>query len=120
MNRGIEGIKQETNSRRSQRVLIRVPVVVRGKSTDDSPWQEKSLTSAVNVHGGLIALATRVARGQTLVLRNVATGEEQECQAIFLGAMHDSKSEVGIEFKRPAPNFWRINFPPVDWKPILD
>ena len=38
------------------------------------------------------------------MLRNVATREEQECHVVFLGAMHDGKSEVGIEFKRLAPN----------------
>ena len=120
MHQGTEGIRQGMSSRRSQRVLIRVPVLVRGRSADDAFWQEKTFTFAVKAHGGLIVLATKVARGQTLVLRNVVTREEQECHVVFLGAMLDGQSEVGIEFKRPAPNFWRIDFPPVDWKPILD
>jgi hypothetical protein len=25
--------------------------------------------------------------------------------------------EVGIEFRHPAPGFWRIAFPPIDWTP---
>ena len=28
-----------------------------------------------------------------------------------------AKSEVGVEFLKPAPKFWRISFPPDDWTP---
>jgi hypothetical protein len=24
-------------------------------------------------------------------------------------------TEVGIEFQQPAPDFWRVAFPPPDW-----
>jgi hypothetical protein len=29
----------------------------------------------------------------------------------------DGKTEVAVEFLRPAPEFWRIAFPPDDWTP---
>ena len=29
---------------------------------------------------------------------------------------HEGKSEVGVEFLRPDAKFWRLEFPPDDWK----
>ena len=74
----------------------------------------------VNAHGALIALAMGVQPGQTLVLRNCITGEEQQCSVVHVGQKKADRSEVGIAFARPAPHFWQIDFPPADWKPLLD
>ncbi|HKV63670.1 MAG TPA: hypothetical protein VJO16_17315 [Candidatus Acidoferrum sp.] len=34
-----------------------------------------------------------------------------------MGAVHDGKFEVGIEFVELAPRFWRVAFSPEDWSP---
>jgi hypothetical protein len=37
-----------------------------------------------------------------------------------VGDKQANKAEVGVAFAHPAPHFWHIDFPPGDWKPLLD
>jgi len=106
------------DGRRSQRVLLAIPVVVYGRDSDNKPFQEATVTTVVNAHGALITLITPVHRGQKLMLTNRTTEEEQECIVAYLGRTQAGKPEVGVDFTHPAPGFWRIDFPPADWRPM--
>lgn len=103
------------NRRRSQRVFVQIPVVVRGNGPDNQAVEEKTQTLVVNAHGGLVMLAANVRDGQTFMLTNATTQDNQECRVVFLGPRHAGRMQVGVEFTRPAPNFWHIAFPPEDW-----
>jgi hypothetical protein len=59
----------------------------------------------------------RVEVGQRILLRNTESLEEQFVRVVHVTPAADSKSEVGVEFLKPAPKFWRIAFPPDDWTP---
>jgi len=109
---------KRADARRSQRVLLRIPIQVKGFPEDGIPITEDTATVAVTAHGALIALAMRVRPGQKLVLRNWATAKEQECRVVHVKEIHDAKNEVGIAFSIPKPKFWNIDFPPEDWKPF--
>ncbi len=76
---------------------------------------EGAHTLAVSAHGALISLATGVAADQRLVLKHALSGEEQECRVISVQTNPSGSTEVGVEFRKPAPNFWGITFPPSDW-----
>jgi len=65
----------------------------------------------VNASGGLVALAAKVGLGDTIFLVNQATEEEQECRVAYVGLEVRGITRVGIAFKRPAANFWRIHRP---------
>lgn len=108
------------NTRRSQRVVLSLPVVVRAQFEGENPCAEKSHTLVVNAHGALIALALRVRPEQPLMLENRGSGKEQRCRVVHVGERQCDKAEVGVEFAEPAPHFWNIEFPPADWKPPLD
>ncbi|HEX4642692.1 MAG TPA: hypothetical protein VH161_04465, partial [Candidatus Acidoferrales bacterium] len=69
----------------------------------------------VNVHGALVLLAGKVTKGQKLALTNRATQLEQECRVASIGAQSGGKTQIGVEFLQPSPDFWRISFPPADW-----
>lgn len=103
--------------RRSQRVLVQVPVVVRGNDAAGRKFEEETETLAINAHGALILLAAGVASGQKVVLKHKRTQEELGCVVVFLGPVKEKKTEIGIEFCAPNPNFWRVAFPPEDWTP---
>jgi hypothetical protein len=106
----------ELSRRRSQRVILCVPITVnRQGGTPNASFQEDAQTLVVNAHGALIALAAKVERGQTLRLKNHQTQEELECRVVYSGAVTDGRAQVGIEFVKPSPDFWRISFPPEDW-----
>jgi hypothetical protein len=106
----------ESSRRRSQRVILTLPVSVR---TEDAPksasFEETTRTLVVNAHGALIALAGKVKKGQKLRLTNVSTHAEELCKVVYLGGATDDKIQVGVEFLKPSPDFWHIAFPPEDW-----
>jgi hypothetical protein len=106
----------EKTRRRSMRVLLSMPVTVKGKGEDGKAFDEDSRTLVVNAHGALIALSTPVKMGTTLTVANNRTKESLECRVAFVGHAQAGKTQVGIEFVNPSPNFWEISFPPDDWK----
>jgi len=103
------------DSRRSQRVLLQIPIQVRAQFEGDVPIKEETHTIEVNAHGALIALAMRVRPGQRLILKNGATAIEQECKVVHVREKPAGKSDVGVAFPVAAPKFWNVSFPPPDW-----
>jgi len=103
------------NQRRSQRILLSVPLRVGGKRMNGSAFTEHTSTLIVNAHGALIQLREAVHVGQPLNLRNMATGEEEHCTVVDVNEGQNGLPEVGIEFADANPRFWRVSFPPADW-----
>ena len=103
--------------RRSQRVLLRIPIAVIASGPDKKMVREETHTVVVNAHGALINLELPVHVGQVIILQNPETCEEQSCRVIRVNSAPGGKPEVGIEFLKPAPHFWRVAFPPEDWVP---
>jgi hypothetical protein len=103
--------------RRSQRVLVQVPVRIRGKNPQGVDFEEFTETLAINAHGALVLLAARLTSGAVVHMRHNKTEEEQECHVAFLGPVRSGKGEIGLEFTAPRPTFWRVAFPPEDWTP---
>jgi len=102
--------------RRSPRVNIAMPVLVRGKRGTQS-FEEPVQTISVSAHGCMIRMATPVSRHQEIAIVNTKTAEELPCTVTFLGQKEGGKTEVGVEFAEASPLFWRIAFPPEDWDP---
>ena len=103
--------------RRSQRVCLRLPIVVLREGPGKNVASEETHTLIVNAHRALIQLALTVEIGQLLGIKNIQTMEEFVCRVVNLGPDQSGKREVGIEFELPSPRFWRIAFPPTDWTP---
>ncbi len=103
--------------RRSQRVLMQVAVRIRGNDSLGKAFEEETATLAINAHGALILMETRITSGGTLRMQHKKTQEEQECHVVFLGPVRSGKAEVGLEFAVACPSFWRVAFPPEDWSP---
>jgi len=103
--------------RRSQRVLMQVPVRIRGKNAQGAEFDEHTETLAINAHGALILLNARLTSGAVVHMKHNKTEEEQECHVAFLGPVRGGKAEIGLEFTAPRPTFWRVAFPPEDWTP---
>ena len=101
--------------RRSQRVMLKVSVVVLAHGADNKRVSEETRTVTVNAHGAMILLGMKVSIGQILMLRHSATGEEASCRVVYLSPHQAEKREVGVDFMKPSPGFWRISFPPPDW-----
>ena len=104
-----------SSRRRSQRVLMQVSVRIHGEDANGDKFEEDTETLAINAHGALVLLKTRLTSGSTVLLQHKRTEEEQECHVAFLGPVRSGKAETGLEFTAARPGFWRVAFPPEDW-----
>ena len=105
--------------RRSQRVPAQLPVVAQGTLTDETPFVDPTRAIVLSAHGCLITLSASISLGDRLILRNTANREEQDCRVVYLGEKQGGRTEVGLQFKTAAPQFWGLEHPPPDWKKIL-
>src|SRR6266481_6005555 len=105
------------NRRRSQRVLMTIPVRVSGQNVLGSPFEEEPHTRAISAHGALILVSTQVYRGQRLTLSNVQAKAALECVVAHIDRHQSDHPQVGVEFMLPNPMFWHVAFPPKDWTP---
>ena len=113
----LQGTAAESSERRrSHRVYISMPILVRGKHAGQ-PFEEETQTISVSAHGGLLRVAAKLVRGQAVSIVNAKTAEELPCTVTSLGQKENGKTEVGVEFTEASPLFWRIAFPPEDWDP---
>lgn len=103
------------NRRRSERVLLQIHVLVETELEVGTLVRLDAFTLVVNAHGGLLEMSLKVPPGQKLVLSNPAIGVQEACKVVRTKPTQDGFYAVAIEFDRPAPQFWPINFPPADW-----
>lgn len=101
--------------RRSQRVILDVPLLVRGETEDKQVFQKDALTLIVNAHGALLMLEEKVTLGQNIILTNIKSGDERRAKVKYVRPGYAGLARVGIEFNKPAPEFWLMNSPPTDW-----
>jgi PilZ domain len=106
------------NRRRSERVLLQVPVNLEIPQSDGRFLRGDAYTLSVNAHGGLLEMGTRVDRGQKLILANPGTGVREPGRVVHCDKSQNGYFAVAFEFDTPAPNFWPLVFPPTDWKLI--
>ncbi len=105
--------------RRSHRVLLRVRanvhVALQGK-----PETMEAITLSVSNHGALVLLKQSLPLEARLVLEHSATKERVVCKVARIAREMPEGFHIPLEFDSPAPNFWRIAFPPADWRPSDD
>jgi hypothetical protein len=103
------------NRRRSERVMLQVPVIVQVHGRDGKKIEEETQTSVVNAHGGLLKLQMTLQVGQPILLINVRSKMQQSCRVVRVETSAGGQSAMAFEFDSPAPQFWPITFPPEDW-----
>jgi hypothetical protein len=62
----------------------------------------------MNAHGALLLLAANVSENEILTLVNSGNEEQVLARVPQLGPSFMGKAEVGIEFIKPSPEFWRV------------
>jgi hypothetical protein len=102
--------------RRSERMLLDVPLVIRGESVDHKLFQEETFTVTVSAHGALLMLAAKVALGQKLTLLNPQNWDERESRVAYIGPAHAGLAQVAVEFRKPSPEFWPVDPVPSGWR----
>jgi PilZ domain len=102
--------------RRSQRVLLRVRAKVH-IALNGVPTAFDVTTLNVNVHGALIIMSQSLPVEGRLVLEHCGTKERMACRVVRPTRETPEGFHIAIEFDSPAPDFWKIAFPPANWRP---
>lgn len=109
------GLLPGEERRRSQRVIIRVPVTLEvGKA---EPERILAHTVAVNIHGAMVVCKRNIDPETKIVVLNDRTRDKMDARVSRAPRESAEGFLVPIEFMAPAPNFWQITFPPATWKP---
>ena len=97
--------------RRSQRVIIRVPVTLEltknGKASKVSAY-----TIAVNIHGAMIICPDSVDSETKVEIINDRTRERASARVTRTPRQSAEGYLIPLEFDKPFPMFWQISFPP--------
>lgn len=101
--------------RRSQRVLLRmraqVHVALQGK-----PATLDVITLSVNAHGALVAMKQQIPAETRLILEHAMTKERIACRVVRPPRESSEGFQTALEFDAPSPDFWKIAFPPANWR----
>ena len=94
------------------RVRANIHVALQGKQSSF-----EVTTLSVNDHGAIVVVERNLPLGTMLVLEHPQTRERVACKVVRTAREMPEGFHVPIEFDSPAPDFWRIAFPPTDWRP---
>jgi len=93
--------------RSSERLSLRVPVVIYGFAGKGGAFHEDTETVTVNSSGALVTLKTKLALGDVVFLLHKSSRQEQEVRVVFIDAYSDRETRVGLAFKKPISDFWK-------------
>jgi hypothetical protein len=113
-------VTDERNRRRSERVVLRVPVHLSALMPGGKRISIEAHTLVVNVHGGLLDIGLEMVKGQQIRLSNSKTDIVASGRVLRVEGSEDGRFSVAFEFESPAPHFWPVSFPPRDWSLVSD
>jgi len=103
--------------RRSQRVMIQIPVtlelIVAGKK-----MAVRASTASVNDQGAMLLCTKNFPVETRFDLINERTAKKQSCRVTRTAVENPQGYLIPVEFAAAAPGFWNISFPPPGWKPL--
>jgi hypothetical protein len=109
------GLLSGEERRRSQRVIIRVPITL-AVTEKGQPVKISAHTVAVNIHGAMVVCPRLLDANTKMELENGRTQEKIDTRVTRAPRQSPEGFLIPVEFTTPSPNFWQISFPPENWK----
>ena len=98
--------------RRSERLLLRVPVKVFGKTKDGRQAHEDAEVVIVSRHGCLLRCSSALPSGEIIELFNKFTEKQATFKVVWCSDRPVSdRWDVGLDTETPAEGFWGVQFP---------
>jgi len=100
-------------SRKSERVLLKIPIRVEGRDDLGKAFEETTFTLVVNRSGGLIAVSHLLKLGETIKITNLRTQISCSFEVVRRAALSLSGNpEWGVKCLAPEAEIWGVHFPP--------
>ena len=93
--------------RSSERLPMRVPIVIYGFAGKDGAFHEDTETILVNASGALLTLKAKLELGDTVFLIHKGSRQEQEVRVAYVDRYSEREIRVGLSFKQPINDFWK-------------
>jgi hypothetical protein len=101
-----------TLARKSERVLLKIPIRVEGKDALGNAFEETTYTLVVNRSGGLIAVSHLLEPGAVLTITNLRNHVSCSFQVIVRASTSLSGApEWGVKCLEPEVEIWGVRFP---------
>lgn len=112
-----------TERRRSVRVSESLPLNIRGIDLLGQPFEERTATLALNLHGCKYASKHHLPKNSWVTLE-LARGFELHNVRARVASVHHPHSvreyfQIAVELETPA-NIWGLEIPPSDWQAALE
>lgn len=102
------------NKRRSDRIMLTVPLIVHGTDENGAKYQEEARTSVLNRHGARIRIARRLQGGQKVRMVNALSRNSADFRIVgAVAPFSEAGGEFGVEYLNHVDNIWGIQFPPL-------
>lgn len=97
--------------RRSERILQRIAIEVTGTTASGSRFVERTNTIMISAFGGSISLGHELIPEQSVRIRNLSNGIEEDFRVVRMITMVFSvRREYGVEVRNPKSQIWGITF----------
>lgn len=103
----------ESDRRRSTRVMLVIPVEVK-YMTKEGPWvQEHAETEVVSLHGAMLRMKARLTPGTQMEVRRPEISKSAKAKVVGAGSpSNDGLARIAIEILPPNDStFWGVCFP---------
>jgi PilZ domain len=104
--------------RRTVRVMLAVPLRVKGQTQIGENFSIRALSHSVSLHGASLELDLDVALDEILQIENEVTKEKVEGKVVSIRRTREGKKYVAIEFISEDANFWHMGFPVPGARPL--
>lgn len=105
----------EQDRRRGQRVLLRIRALIHVALQGPTTTLEAN-TLSVNPKGALVVINKNLPQDTRLVLEHGGTKERAACKVVRPAKEMPEGFHTALEFDPPMPDFWKIAFPPANWR----
>jgi len=105
----------EEERRRDQRVLLRIRALIHVAIQGPATTLEAA-TLSVNPKGAVVVIQQNLPPETRLVLEHSGTKERAACKVVRPAKEMPEGFHTAVEFDPPVANFWRIAFPPTNWR----
>ncbi len=105
----------EQDRRRGQRVLLRIRALIHVALQGPATTLEAN-TLSVNPKGALVVINKNLPQDTRLVLEHRGTKERAACKVVRPAKEMPEGFHTALEFDPPVADFWKIAFPPADWR----
>ena len=110
-----DGYTEAVPRRRSTRVVLRIPILVRAANVAAEIEWEAAQTVLVSLHGGMIRTHQELPAGEALDIRTQYQGRSARARVVWRSPEPTEQGfDLGFEILDP-PGFWEFDFPPDRW-----